>query len=113
MLSDDKYDAKQNETTETGLKILTPKHLKFCRWKTTDNNDINIFMSLERKALKIHFLILIVSYHKIVQKSKLRHYIIFCFDWKIVVFQQTVVRVYYTLKQKTDEVPENLCSTYD
>ena len=31
MLSDDKYDAKQNETTETGLKILTPKHLNFCR----------------------------------------------------------------------------------
>ena len=73
MLSDDKYDAKQNETTETGLKILTPKHLKFCRWKTTDNNDINIFMSLGKKALKSHFLTLIVSYHKIVQKSKLRH----------------------------------------
>ena len=30
-------------------------------------------MSLGKKALKSHFLTLIVSYHKIVQKSKLRH----------------------------------------
>ena len=68
MLSDVKYDAKKNETKGIGLKILTPKHLK-----STDNNDINIFMSLERKDLKIQFLTLIVSYHKIVQKNKLRH----------------------------------------
>ena len=53
-----------------------------------------------------------MNYHKIAQKNKLFHpkpvnwlfndiwcnLFIVCFDWKIGVFQQTVVRVYYIFK---------------
>ena len=51
----------------------------FCRWKNTDNNNINIFLSLEnlapfclgKKRPENAFLTLRVNYRKIVQKNKL------------------------------------------
>ena len=52
---------------------------RFRRWTSTDNNDINIFLSLEnpfylwKKRPENAFLALIVNYRKIVQKSKLCH----------------------------------------
>ena len=50
----------------------------FCRWKSTDNNEINIFQSLETplpfclrtKRPENVFLTLIVNYRKIVQKKE-------------------------------------------
>ena len=88
---------------------------RFCRWKSTDNNDINIFLSLEnpcnfylrKKISENAFLTPIVNYCKNVKKKQILpfktavnwlfndiwHYLIIsCFDWKIDVFQQTVVR---------------------
>ena len=62
-----------------GWKLKFQKtETQFCRWKSTDNNDINIFLLLEssctffacdRKDLKI----LIANCCKIVQKNKLTH----------------------------------------
>ena len=98
----------------------------FCRWKSTDNNDINIFLSLEnpctlylfvceRKELRTHF-----NTHSELSKNRAEQQImsskitinwlfndIWCylfitsFDWKISVFQQTFVRVYFILKYQS------------
>ena len=72
---------------ESFLKYLGQKlefqntETQFCRWRSTDNNDINIFLSLKNpctfllakeKTWKC-ILALIVNYRKIVQKNKLCH----------------------------------------
>ena len=49
-----------------------------CRWKSTDNNDINILLSLENPwtfllAKEKTWKCIIVNYRKIVQKNKLCH----------------------------------------
>ena len=92
----------------------------FCRWKSTDNNNINIFLSLENPCT---FLLAKENTwkhifntnselsqnrtEKQIMPSKttvdwlfndIRYLFIAFFDWKIVVFQQSVIRVYYILK---------------
>ena len=47
-------------------KKIQKTETRFWRWKSTDNNGINIVLSLENA-----FLTLIMSYCKIVQKNKL------------------------------------------
>ena len=94
---------------------------RFCKWKSTDNSEINIFLSLENPF--IFFLakektwkgifntnseLLQNRTEKQIMPSKTTinwlfndiwcHLFIACFDWKIDVFQQTAVRVYYVLK---------------
>ena len=90
----------------------------FCRWKSTDNNSINIFVSVENPCI---FLLAkektwecifntnseLLQNHaeKQIMPSKTTvnwlfndiwcYLFIGCFDWKIGIFQQTVVRVYY------------------
>ena len=94
---------------------------QFCRWKSTDNNGINIFLSLEipctfllakektwKRIFNINSELLQNCTEKQIMPSKLTinwlFYYKWCylfiayFDWKIRVFQQTVVRVYYILK---------------
>ena len=66
-----------------GWKLKFQKtEARFCRWKTTDNNNINIFLSLENpctfllakeKTWKHIFNISSVKYRKIVQKNILCH----------------------------------------
>ena len=88
-------------------KALIPTTLmSSCHWKTL------IPFWLWKKRPENAFLTLIVNYRKIIQKNKLRlkttinwlfndiscYLFIACFDWKINVFQQTVIRVYYILK---------------
>ena len=54
---------------------------RFCRWKTNDYNNINIFLSLEspctfllaKKVPESAFLTATVNYRKILQKNKLCH----------------------------------------
>ena len=93
----------------------------FCRWKSTDNNNINIFLSLEKPCTfllekgKIRKCIFNTN-NEFSQNRKekrimssntainwlvndiLCYLFIACFNWKIGVFQQIVVRVYYILK---------------
>ena len=61
-------------------KYLQKSETPFCGWRSTDNNDINIFLSLENlytfllakeKTWKI--ILTLVNYHKILQKNKLCH----------------------------------------
>ena len=89
--------------------------------KSTDNNDINIFLSLEnpctfclgKKRPENAFLTLIVNYCKIIQEKQIMlfktsvnclfndiwcYLVISCFDWKIGISQQTVVGVYCVFK---------------
>ena len=87
----------------------------FCRWKSTDNNDINIFLSLENPCT---FLLakektwkrIFNTNNELSQNPTEKqimpfkttvnwlftdiwcYLVIGCFDWKIVVFQQTVLR---------------------
>ena len=92
----------------------------FCGWKSTDNNDINISLSLENPCT---FLLekektwkhIFNTNNELSQNGAEKQIMpskttvnwlfndiwcclfIACFDWKIGVFQQTAVRVYYTL----------------
>ena len=43
---------------------------QFCRWKSTDNNAINIFLLAEKRPENA-FLTLIVNYRKTAQKNEL------------------------------------------
>ena len=89
---------------------------RFCRWKNTDNNDINISLSLQNPcnfslwkkiAENANTELSQNCTEKQIMPSKITinwlfndilcYLFIACFDWKIRVFQQTVVRVYYTL----------------
>ena len=93
---------------------------RFCRSKSTDNNDINIFLSLENrytyllakeKTWKSIFNTNIELLQNRTEKQtmpskttvnclfndKWCYLFIAYFDWKIGVFQQTFVRVYYIL----------------
>ena len=92
----------------------------FCRWKSTDNNDINIFMSLENPT----FLLAkektwkrIFNANSELSKNRTEkqimpfkitvnwlfddiwyYLVIGCFNWKIGIFQQTVLRGLLYLK---------------
>ena len=102
------------------LKIKFQKtETRFCIWKSTANNHINIFLSLENRCTfllaeektwkRIFNTNSELSQQNCTEKqivpSKtainclfhyiLRYLFIACFHWKIDVFQQTVVRVYY------------------
>ena len=86
---------------------------RFCRWKSTDNNNINIFLSLEnpctfllgkektsKRIFNIDSELLQNRTEKQIKLSKTTINFLFnniwcClfitfFDWKIVVFQQTI-----------------------
>ena len=94
---------------------------QFCRWKSTYNNSIQIFLALENpctfllakeKTWKCIFNttreLLQNCTEKQITLSKTTinwlfndiwyYLVISCFDWKNGVFQQSVVRVYYILK---------------
>ena len=45
----------------------------------------------------------LASIEKISCSQNLRFFVIGCFDWKIGIFQQTVVRVYYILERNINE----------
>ena len=88
---------------------------EFCRWKSTDNNDINTFLSLENSCT---FLLakeetwkrIFNTNSEVSQNRTEKQITLFkttvnclfnniwcylvtgCFDWKIGVFQQTVVK---------------------
>ena len=65
------------------LKLKSQKtETQFCRWKSTDNNDINIFLSLENPCTTKNWLF----------NDVWCYLLIACFDWKIGIFQKTVVR---------------------
>ena len=88
----------------------------FCRWKSTDNNNINIFLSLEKPCTLCLRKCIFNTNSEFSQNRKekqimssnttinwlvndiLCYLFIACFNWKIGVFQQIVVRVYYILK---------------
>ena len=93
---------------------------QFCRWKNNDYNDINIFLSLEipctillvkEKTRKSIFNTnselsqnftekQIMSFKTTVNwlfNSIWRYIVIGCFDWKIGIFQPTVIWVDYIL----------------
>ena len=102
------------------LKIKFQKtETRFCRWKSTANNDINIFLSLENRCT---FLLAEEETWKRIFNTNselsqqnctgkqiapskttinclfhciLCYLFVACFHWKIGVSQQTVVRVYY------------------
>ena len=78
-------------------------------WYLPVTGKLLYLFAYKRKDLNA-LLTLTVNYHKIEQKKKFKttvnwlftdlwcHLVIGCFDWKIVVFWETVVRVYYILK---------------
>ena len=93
---------------------------QFCRWRSTDNNDIDIFLSLENPRTfllvkeKIWKCIFNTDSEFLQKHTKKQitpskttinwlfndvwYYLsIACFDWKIDVFQQRVVLVCYIL----------------
>ena len=95
--------------------ILAKRLDMVCRWKSTDNNDINIFLSLENpctfllgkeKTWKCTFNTNIELSQNRTEKqimpfkttsnwlfSEMWYYLVIgCFDWKFGVFQQTIVR---------------------
>ena len=100
------------------------KKLRHGRWKSNDNNNINIFLSLENrynfllskklakeKTWKGIFNANSELSQNLTEKQILPskptinglfnymwcYLVIACFDWKIGIFQQTVVKVYYIL----------------
>ena len=105
------------------LKIQTLKYeTRFCRWNSNDDNDINIFLSLGnpctfllakdntwKRIFNINSELSENRTEKQIMPSKTTvnwvfndiwcYLVIACFDWKISVFQQTVVRVYYILNR--------------
>ena len=103
-----------------GKKLKFQKtETQFYRWRSTDNNDINIFLSLENpctfllakeKTFKRIFNTnseLSQNRTEIMLSKTTINWLfndiwycsfIACFHWKIGVFQQTVLRVYYILK---------------
>ena len=92
----------------------------FCRWKSTDNNDINIFMSLENATFLLakektwkHIFntnseLSQNRTEKQIMPFKITvnwlfndiwcYLVIRCFNWKIGIFQQTVLRGLLYLK---------------
>ena len=104
------------------MNIFSEKAEKlFCRWKSNDYNNINIFLSLENpctfllakeKTWKSIFNTNSELLQNFTEKQTIpfkttvnwlfnnawRYLVIGCFDWKIGIFQQTVVQVYYILK---------------
>ena len=77
--------------------LITTIFISSCHWKTLAP------FYLPKKRPENAFWPLIVTYCKILQKNKLCYWLfkdiwcylfISCFDWKVGVFQQTVVRVY-------------------
>ena len=104
------------------LKIKKTETM-FCRWKSTDSNIINIFLSLENPCT---FLLAKEKTRKCISNTDNElsqnctekqiipfkttvnwlfndiwcYIAIGCFDWKIGVFQQTVLRVYCILNQR-------------
>ena len=108
----------------------------FCRWKSTANNDVNIFLSLKNPCT---FLLakektwkrIFNTYSELSQNrtekqimlSKSTVNLVFndicyvvmgCFDWKVGIFQQTVVRVLlypYPPKQTTHNTYISMSST--
>ena len=109
-----------------GQKLKFKKtETRFCRWKSTDNNDINIFLSLEnpctfllakektwKRIFNTNSELSQNRTEKQIMQSKTTinwlfndiwcYLFIACFDWKITVFQQTVERVYYILNLLTN-----------
>ena len=105
-----------------GLKLKFQKtETCFCIWKNTDNNDINVFSSLEnlctfllaeektwKRIFNTNCKVLQNCTGKQIMPSRIIinwlfndiwcYLFIACFDWKIGVFQQRVLRVYYILK---------------
>ena len=89
------------------IPLITTTWISSCHWKTL------VPFCLRKKKSENGFLTLTVNYCKIVQKNKLPsktavnwlfndiwcYLFIACFDWKISIFQQTVVRVYYILNR--------------
>ena len=96
---------------------------RFCRWKSNECNNINIFMSrkplylfaCKRKDLKTHFNTNYELSPNLTEKqfmsskatlnwvfNDMRCYLVICcFDWKIDLFQQAVVRFIIFLNGKT------------
>ena len=82
--------------------MITTALTSSCHWKTL------VPFSLQKKITENTFLTLTVNYHKIVQKNKLCYskqfktnslfndiwcyLVIGSFDWKVNIFQKTVVR---------------------
>ena len=114
---------------------------RFCRWKSTDNKDINIFLSLEnpstfslakektwKRTFNTNSQLSQNRTEKRIMSSKRKinwlfndkwcYLFIACFDWKIQVFQQTVVRVYNILNTNSNQGVEpnikilHLCENY-
>ena len=92
----------------------------FCWWKSNDNNNINIYLSLEnpctfllaqentwKRIFNTNSELSPNRTEKQIMPSKTTvnwlfsdiwcYLVIACFDWKIGIFQQTFARVYYTL----------------
>ena len=116
----------QRFTKYLGQNLKFPKtETRFCRWKSNDYNDSNIFLTLEnrctfmlvkQKAWKNIFNTdsklsedltqkQIMIFKTTVNRINLwRYLIICCFDWNTGVFQQTVVvRVYYIFKDDIEK----------
>ena len=112
------------EKSRRKIKMLKTE-AQFCRWKSNDCNHISIFLSLENHCTACTFLFVKGKTWKHIfnTKSELSqnhtekqfmpskatlnwlfndiwcYFVIGCFDWKIGVFQRTVVKVYYILKE--------------
>ena len=105
-----------------GWKLKFQKtETQFWRWKSTDSNNINIFLSLENPCTflltKKPWKCVFNTNSELSQNLTAKQIILFkttinwlfsdigcylvigCFNWKIGVFQQTVVKVYYILKK--------------
>ena len=97
------------------------KKIRFCTWKSTGNHDFNISLSLEnpcnfllakektwKRIFNTNTELSQNCTEKQIMPSKTTtnwlfndlwcYLFISCYDWKIGVFQQTVVRVYYIFK---------------
>ena len=83
--------------------MITTTLISSCHWKTL------VPFYLRKKRLENALLTLKVNYRKIALKKQIMpsnwlfndilcYLLIACFDWKVGVFHQTVVGVYYILK---------------
>ena len=107
---------------------------RFCRWKSTDNNDINIFLSLEnpctfllakektwKRIFNTNSELSQNRTEKQIMPSKTTvnwlfndiwcYLFITCFDWKIGVFQQTAAKIYYILKEDLYKIDQGIRQT--